>query len=213
MALLFTRAVNGHGKWHGLVELSGKPAARAHCRGAALSGACCCPPRPVQAGISPVTLRGHDFHGEWGGCRPVRRVIAELDRQFHTCGQGAPDRNVGCRLWLLVVDQPGLLTATQFAHDGVSACGCGVPCRARIGVLIRAMAPSRESRLTPDWRSSAETGCRAASAPRRFAPAVRIGLPSTDPSARTSRPWANPERVHADVVAAPEVIHSSAART
>jgi hypothetical protein len=43
-----------------------------------------------------------------------------------------------------------------------------------------------------DWRSSAEAGCRAASAPRRFAPAVRVGMPSTDPSARTSRPWANP---------------------
>jgi hypothetical protein len=29
-----------------------------------------------------------------------------------------------------------------------------------------------------DWRSPAETGCRAAAAPRRFAPAVRVGLPS-----------------------------------
>jgi len=42
---------------------------------------------------------------------------------------------------------------------------------------MRAMAPSRESRYA-DWTSSAETGCRAASAPRRFAPAVRVGLPA-----------------------------------
>ena len=53
-------------------------------------------------------------------------------------------------------------------------------------------------------------GCRAASSPRASRRAVRCGsaCPRTGPSARTSRPWANPERVHADVVAAPEVIHS-----
>ena len=39
----------------------------------------------------------------------------------------------------------------------------------------------------------AETGCRAASAPRRFAPAVRVGLPSNrSPQRGLQRPWANP---------------------
>src|SRR5664279_6479471 len=52
-----------------------------------------------------------------------------------------------------------------------------MPFHPRFGVLIRAVAPSRESRPTPTGHP-AETGCRAASAPRRFAPAVRVGLPS-----------------------------------
>jgi len=44
-----------------------------------------------------------------------------------------------------------------------------------------------------DWTSPAETGCRAASAPRRFAPAVRVGLPSNkSPQRGLQRPWANP---------------------
>ena len=61
-------------------------------------------------------------------------------------------------------------------------------------------------------RSPAETGRRAAFAPRRFAPAVRVGLPSNRiPQRGLQQPWANPERVHADVVAAPEVVHGSAA--
>ena len=76
-----------------------------------------------------------------------------------------------------------------------------------------AMAPSRESRLTPR-RSPAEMGCRAASVPRRFAPAVRVGLPSNRSLSEDFNGLGrNLERVHADVVAAPEVIHGSAART
>jgi len=50
--------------------------------------------------------------------------------------------------------------------------------------------------VLPHWRSPAETGCRAASAPRRFATAVRVGLALEQiPSARPSRPWANPPNV------------------
>ena len=41
-------------------------------------------------------------------------------------------------------------------------------------------------------RSPAETGRRAAFAPRRFAPAVPAGLPSNDPSARTSATFGVP---------------------
>jgi len=46
--------------------------------------------------------------------------------------------------------------------------------------------------------------------PRRFAPAVRVGLPSRSLSEDFNGLGRTPERVHADVVAAPEVIHSSA---
>ena len=67
-----------------------------------------------------------------------------------------------------------------------------VACRARFGVLVRAMAPNRESRLTP-------TGDRpqrraAAPLPRLDASRLRCGsaCPRTDPSARTSRPWVEP---------------------
>jgi hypothetical protein len=76
-----------------------------------------------------------------------------------------------------------------------------------------ATATSRESHYA-DWTSPAETGCRAASAPRRFAPAVRVGLPSNRSISEDFNALGDPpERVHADVVAAPEVIHMSAART
>jgi len=123
---------------------------------------------------------------------------------------------VGCRArrrrWS--ADRVGrLLTATQFAHDGVSDhCGCGVPCRARFWRPDpRHGAEPREPSYA-DWTSPAETGCRAASAPRHFAPAVRVGLPSTESlSGDFTALGEPPERVHADVVAAPEVIHSSAA--
>ena len=105
---------------------------------------------------------------------------------------------VGCRArrrrWS--ADRVGRwLTATQFAHDGVSehadvrsmSCAFWRP-------DPRHGAEPREPSYA-DWRSPAGTGCRAASAPRQFAPVVRVGLPSTDPSAGTSRPWANPPNV------------------
>jgi hypothetical protein len=107
-----------------------------------------------------------------------------------------------------------LLTATQFAHDGVSehadvrsmSCAFWRP-------DPRHGAEPREPSYA-DWRSPAETGCRAASAPRRFAPAVRVGLPTNRSLSEDFNGLGRtPERVHADVVAAPEVIHSSAART
>src|SRR5664279_3637208 len=50
----------------------------------------------------------------------------------------------------------------EFAHDGVRPCGWGVPRHACLGVLIRAMAPSRESRLTPTGH------VRRDGLPRRF---------------------------------------------
>ena len=70
----------------------------------------------------------------------------------------------------------------------------------RVRVVIRAVTLSRKSRLTPTPTSPAETGCRAASAPRRFAPAVRVGLHSNRSlrSQRETRPWAYLERLRTD---------------
>ena len=89
----------------------------------------------------------------------------------------------------------------------------GVPCRARFGVLIRAMAPSRESRLTP----TGDRPQRRAAAPLPLLDASRLRCGSVCPRQIPQRGLhglgRTPERVHADVVAAPEVIHSSAART
>ena len=88
-----------------------------------------------------------------------------------------------------------LLTATQFAYDGVSDRADVAFHVVRVfGVLIRAMAPSHESSLTPTGHRPQRRA--AAPLPLLDASHLRCGsaCPRTDPPARTSRPWANPRR-------------------
>ena len=87
----------------------------------------------------------------------------------------------------------GVLTVTQFAHDGHQPPrGGDVPSHARLAVLIiRDMAPTARVVLRR-LDTTAETGCRAASAPRRSRLRCGSACPRTDPSVRTSTAVANP---------------------
>ena len=74
--------------------------------------------------------------------------------------------------------------------------------RRRIPARIAARRECDDGRVVVDRRMPADQCCGAG----------RLALEQI-PQRGLQRPWVNPERVHADVVAAPEVIHSSAART
>src|SRR5664279_3298644 len=98
-----------------------------------------------------------------------------------------------------------VLTDTQFAHDGVSE-HADVAFH-DVRVLASGSAPWRRAARAV-LRGGDRLQGRAAAplpAPRRFAPAVRVGLPShRSLSEDFNGLGPTPERVHADVVAAPD---------
>jgi hypothetical protein len=95
---------------------------------------------------------------------------------------------------LLLIRDPCLLTAIHGADDG--AIDDAHDATAFIGTVA---APSSRCRKQPSTRPScrrtARQCCRAASAPRRCAPAVRVGLPRDTRAARTAR---GPQHRHGD---------------
>ena len=110
---------------------------------------------------------------------------------------------------LLLIRDPCLLTAIHGADDG--AIDDAHDATAFIGTVA---APSSRCRKQPSTRPScrrtARQCCRAASAPRRYAPAVRVGLPPGYLGNAMRHTARNVVTVTAPIgKSAPGVIHSS----